>query len=204
MPPKIQSRFQNILQQGIRQRLMPAKTKQSRDWYREKARELFSGENINKQSFIKQGNDGEIRKKITPASISPGEMIYYNYDPKWKDILPVYDTFPLVFPFRIQRKYMWGLNIHYLPHKERAELLDALYSIVSDKRYNRNTKLNLTYKVLQNVAKKENYEPTIHCYLLSHIKSQIKKIEITEWDIVSFMPLARFRGKDASRYQIMQ
>lgn len=201
---KLQSKFQDILRTGIRKRLMPNKTQEAKDWYRAKAVEAFSSTRINRRNFIKEGNtDDSIRKRVTPGSVVPGEMLFYNYDPKWKATLPVYDTFPLVFPFTVLDDRFYGINLHFIPLDKRAQLMDLLYSIAEDKKFNRNTKLALSYKALKDIADSDLYGEAIRCYLKKHVKSQIKKIEPIEWDIVAFMPLARYVIKDP-RYNFLR
>ncbi len=48
-----------------------------------------------------------------------------------------------------------GLNLHYLPMVLRAKLLDALMDITSDKKYDDNTKFNLSYNTLKKGIKDE-------------------------------------------------
>ena len=58
-----------------------------------------------------------------------GQMFMFFYDPKNKQTLPYYDRFPLVFPIELYSDGFLGINLHYLPQKYRANLMDALYSI---------------------------------------------------------------------------
>jgi hypothetical protein len=52
-----------------------------------------------------------------------GSMVTYMYDPKWKKTLPYYDTQPLIILVERNRDGWYGVNMHYLPPKIRAELL---------------------------------------------------------------------------------
>ena len=196
----VQQKYHDLLVQAVRRRLIPNKTQESRDWFRAKALEIDSIGS--KQAYIRQGKEKDSpRKRHTTKNLEIGSMYVYNYDPKWKNELPVYDTFPLIFPFRENAKYFWGINMHYLHPKQRAELMDILYTITTDKRYNHNTKLRLTWKVLKEIAKSELYAPTVHCYLKNHVKSRLKYIPPVEWDFALMLPLAKFRGPDAAKYR---
>ena len=51
--------------------------------------------------------------RISPKAFI-GRMYFYHYDPKYKDVLPVYDKFPLVIPMEMYSDGFLGLNLHYL------------------------------------------------------------------------------------------
>ena len=48
-----------------------------------------------------------------------GRMYFFWYDPKLKDVLPVYDRFPMVFPIERYSDGFLGLNLHYLAMDSR-------------------------------------------------------------------------------------
>ena len=55
-----------------------------------------------------------------------GKMYFFSYDPKWKDKLPWYDRFPLIFPIERYNDGFLGINFHYLHPRDRAILMDEL------------------------------------------------------------------------------
>lgn len=128
-------------------------------------------------------------------------MYLFNYDPKWKKELPIWDTHPIVFPFTVLQDRFYGLNLHYLPHKQRAYLMDILDTIKNNNRYDTTTKLKLSWKVLKEIAKREDYEVTIHCYLKKHIKSRLKYVLPMEWHYTAFLPLASWQGPEREKYR---
>lgn len=195
---KISDHFSKTLASAIRAHGLPNKTKESQKWFQDAAQELGT---VNKQAFLR---DQVGRPSPTPKSLEIGNAYVFNYDPKHKLTLDVYDTFPLVFPFSMYPDRFYGLNMHYLPLGQRAQLMDVLDSIKNNKRYDTSTKLNISWKILQEVAKRDDYEPTIHCYLKKHIKSKVKYILPIEWHFMLTAPLAKFRGPDAARYAGMQ
>lgn len=183
--------FQTILAKAIRENGLPNRTKKSQEWFQNQAKAI---EFLNKKEFLR---DQFGREKVTPGTIQIGDMITYNYHAKHRDTLPVWDRYPLIFPFNVQADRFYGLNFHYLPHGPRAQLLDALRTIATDNRYTPNTKILLTWKLLKTVATADLYEPTVHCYIKRNVKSKVKKIMPMEWDYAIFLPLAKFTGKDA-------
>jgi hypothetical protein len=129
-----------------------------------------------------------------------GRMIMYYYDPKFKHKLPYYDTFPLVIPIELYSGSSpgWlGINLHYLPHSLRRDLLDALYSIYNDQHLNETKKLRLSYATLQRTTRIRWYQPAIKRYLSSHLRSKIYVVDPKEWDLTLMLPTERFVGKSA-------
>ena len=78
-----------------------------------------------------------------------------------KEELPYYDRFPLVFPFKrgftrqraIESGSFLGLNLHYLHPRLRARLMDALYTISLDKKFDEDTRIRLSYEILNKARK---------------------------------------------------
>jgi hypothetical protein len=181
--------FDNILAKGIRSGKIPGRTKGARDWFRSMAEQAGR-----KQVRNEQGR--------TTNKADPGSMYLFSYDPKHKKTLPYYDRFPLIFPLGPARGGFYGINFHYLPLKLRARLMDMLYQVATDKKYDANTKLRLNYQVLKNIARVPYYKPTVKHYLNKHIKSNFIKVFAAEWDIALFLDCARF--EKASQQKVWQ
>lgn len=177
-----QSVFDNLLLRGIRDGKIPARTQEARDWFR----------NIAKDSDTTHRNILTEKTRLT-SSIAPGKMYFFQYDPKFKKELPYYDTFPLIFPVEKYDDGFLGINFHYLPLPLRAKLMDALYTISSNKRFDETTKLKVSYSILKSAAKFKYFRPTVHKYLNSHVKSRFIEVYSSEWDIGLFLPVAQFK-----------
>jgi len=162
-------------------------SKDSRDWFREKAMEV---KNVNPNSFIKSNT--ELNRSI----IKPGSMYLFNYDPKMKEELPYYDRFPLVFPFKADAGGFLGMNLHYLPPIYRARLMDALYPLVNNQKFDETTRIKASYSLLNSSSKYKYFVPCIKRYLYSHLKSKFLLIPANEWDVAMFLPLQRFTKKN--------
>lgn len=127
------------------------------------------------------------------SRIEIGHMYFFSYDPKTKDVLPYYDRLPLIFPFNSTSTGIYGINMHYLPYGLRAKLMDALYSIISDTRFDEKTRLKLSYDVLNSTSRFKYFKPCIKQYLYSHIRSQFVHIRADEWNNALFLPVERFQ-----------
>jgi len=68
---------------------------------------------------------------------------------------------------------------------------------VTDKRYDENTKLRLSYNVLKSTSRFKAFKPTIKKYLRSQVKSRFMKIDSVEWDMALFLPLQKFQKATA-------
>jgi hypothetical protein len=184
--------FDNILIQGARQGIVPARTAAARNWYREAAGKLTS--NITPSMFEKRTDTA---RKV--SSMEFGYMYAFKYDPKTKNDLPYYDTFPLIFPVRMDSDGFLGINFHYLPPTLRAKLMNALYSTLTNKKYDDSTKVKISYSILQSASKYRFFKPMLKKYLRSQIRSQFLEIQVNEWDIAIFLPTESFRKADTGR-----
>ena len=184
--------FDNILIQGARQGIIPARTVAARDWYRSAAGKLMS--NISPGVFEKRTDEA---RKV--SSMEFGYMYAFKYDPKTKNDLPYYDTFPLIFPVRMDSDGFLGINFHYLPPVLRAKLMNALYSTLTNKKYDNTTKVKISYSILQSASKYRYFKPMLKKYLRSHVRSQFLEVQVNEWDIAIFLPTESFRKADTGR-----
>jgi len=170
--------------------------KRVRVWFRQQAKSLQSASALD----ALDADTGTLKKRKYMAKSNIGDMALFLYDPKHKKTLPYYDTVPVIFMIEQYPDGFLGINLHYLPHKERAMLMDALYN---DKLINKVTekqKFILSYQILKNATKLKYFKPCVKRYLYKHVRSKIKVIEPQSWDMVLFLPLERF--KKATREQV--
>jgi hypothetical protein len=175
----------------------PSVKRESREWFRQQTKNL----SVSSQRMVRSD-----RSRLTDRPLL-GRMYLFQYDPKGKKTLPYYDRFPLVFPidsgrtsgFAASGGSFLGINLHYLPLPLRARLMDALYDTITTKELDENTRLKISYNILQQAAKYRFFKPCIKRYLISHVKSRFFYIEPTEWEMALFLPLDRFVGSNKSR-----
>jgi hypothetical protein len=144
---------------------------------------------INMHKMLK---DERLTKKPRPRK---GEMYMFVYDPKGRKTLPYYDRFPLTILVEKAPGGFYGLNLHYLPLKQRAMFLDRLSAIANNQRYDETTRLKLNYALLKAAKKYKYFKPCFKHYLTAHIDSRIMKVEASEWDIAIFLPTENFAKK---------
>ena len=182
--------FSDILAKGVRRGEIPARTQTAREWYRNQAKR--SGSGINATGVIEAS-----RPKNSTATLTRegqiGQMMLFEYDPKHKDTLPYYDRFPLIFPINIAKGGFLGMNMHYLPPRLRAQLMDALYDAANNQRFDEKTRLDISYRILSQSSKYRLFKPTVKRYLTKHVRSRFVRINASEWDIALFLPLQSFQ-----------
>lgn len=199
--------FDNILTSGVRSGQVPARTQKARDWYRDTAKHYGhtirkGGKEAGRKDYarINERKLLQANEDRMTTTIKPGNMYMYLYDPKYKEELPFYDRFPLVFPFHVESDRFWGINLHYLPLGLRAKLMDALYDLANNRSYDETTKLKMSYQILKSASKYRYFKPCVKQYLKSHLKSQFMYIYPSEWDIALFLPTEKFTK--ASKTQV--
>jgi len=181
--------FDTVLTKGMQAGQVPARTSEARNWYRNAAQQV----NITPSRLMKEN-----RAKFTTGT-EPGSMVMFNYDPKLKRDLPYYDTFPLIFVVGPAEGGFHGLNMHYLPLKQRAVLMDALYNLTTNNRYDDSTRLKLSYQLLKKASTYKYFKPCFKHYLHRHVKSRKMLIDSVEWDIALFLPIQRFQKASSAQ-----
>jgi hypothetical protein len=162
--------------------LIANKQQDSSDWFIGKAR---SAAGYRKKIL---GNTDRARD-----SAIIGKMYFFAYDPKYKDTLPMYDRFPLVFPIEPYSDGFLGLNLHYLTPSQRSTLLNMLSDYTNNKRFDRTTKLRMSYDLLSQTKKLASASrPCIKRYLFSHVRSDFIEITSGEWYKAIELPVAMF------------
>ncbi len=123
-----------------------------------------------------------------------GGLYFFYYNPKTKDDLPYYDTFPLVLMLERYPDGFLGLNLHYLPVKYRVALLRKLIgfgAIYNDQ--DELKRIRITYDILNSTRRFREYKPCLKRYLNSNIRSRILAVQPNEWDIATYLPVQQFK-----------
>lgn len=128
-----------------------------------------------------------------PKPTDIGKMFFYGYDPKTKDTLPYYDIFPLIIMVKGLKDGWHGLNLHYLPPKQRQILILRLMENMSDTRLDNNTRLKINYQLLKGVSKYRYFKPCFKRYLISHTKSTVRPVPFRHWTKAILLPVAKFK-----------
>ena len=162
-------------------------TKQARSWFQNQIKQLGG---VTPKRVLK---DKALDKTKSPIS---GQMYQYVYDPKHKKTLPYYDKFPLAIFVEPAKDGFYGLNLHYLSPFVRARFLDALMES-APKNLKDDSKIKISYDMLKSVQKYKEFKPCFKHYLTNHIKSNIVRVPMEDWEIAIFLPTEQFEGVKA-------
>lgn len=168
---------------GIRSR-----TPKSEEWFTQKVKELAI------PSRTKILKDPALEKRSKPLV---GDMCMYFYDPKTKEDLPYYDRFPLTIIVGPAPGGFTGLNLHYVNPVARARLLNELFKLAPKELKPDSRLMRLKYDLLKGVRKYKEFEPCFKRYLASHVKSQITRVPMTDWETAIYLPIQQFKKKSS-------
>ena len=161
-----------------------AKARAAGDWFREKVKQAGAS------AKMKAVTPNQLLRRQPDDNILLGKMFFYKYDPKFAKKLPYWDMYPLVFPFEKAPGGFYGLNLHYIPPRDRAVLMDNLNQYASNNKYDQTTRLELSYRLLKRYGRAV---PCVKRYLGDRIVSQTVRIDADEWEIAIFLPVERFQ-----------
>lgn len=161
-----------------------AKARAAGDWFREKVKQAGAS------AKMKAVTPNQLLRRQPDDNILLGKMFFYKYDPKFAKKLPYWDMYPLVFPFERAPGGFYGLNLHYIPPRDRAVLMDNLNQYASNNKYDKTTRLELSYRLLKRYGRAV---PCVKRYLGDRIVSQTVRIDADEWEIAIFLPVERFQ-----------
>ena len=172
------------LKTAIKTSTAGAKARAAGDWFREKVKQAGAS------AKMKAVTPNQLLKRQPDDNILLGKMFFYKYDPKFAKKLPYWDMYPLVFPFEKAPGGFYGLNLHYIPPRDRAVLMDNLNQYASNNKYDQTTRLELSYRLLKRYGRAV---PCVKRYLGDRIVSQTVRIDADEWEIAIFLPVERFQ-----------
>ena len=164
--------------------LEPLKDKQggirkSVDWYRRNIADL--GNRATAAALMRSGKLNGIPSK--------GRLNFFFYDPKYKQVLPLYDRFPLVLPLETIPGGFMGLNFHYIRPVQRVSLLNNLQRFATGG-MKPSTRIDATYDGIKGVSITKNM---IKKYLYGHVRSSFLRGDFDEAALAVMLPVQQFR-----------
>ena len=196
--------FEQIAQNAAAQNISARGMQEAREWYMAEARKVT---NVNGNRLMSE-NPALLTNNLSQDSI--GKMYMFYYDAKYKDELPYWDRFPLIFVIDVRPDRFWGVNLHYLPPLYRARLMNALYQIQNRGKTPMSIKLKLTYQVLKGIdprvakfAVKQylKYSKNSKAQSVSNVgvRSRFLQIPADKWDIALMLPTEQFEKANKSK-----
>ena len=191
--------FRSIAQKGKAENIPQMDIQKAREWFRDEA---LKKKRANANEMIEDAGAFEKMDRLSANSI--GKMYITYYSPKYKDDkkkLPYWDKFPLIFPIEFYNNgSMLAMNLHYLPPVARAKLMNALYETLNNEKYNKTTKLKISYEILKGSSKFKEFRHCVKKYLFSHFQAPFTVVKNEFWDYALMLPTDQFNG--ASRDKV--
>lgn len=122
--------------------------------------------------------------------IEYGHMYFFRYNAKTKEQMDYWDEYPLIIPFGAKGDLLYALNLHYIPPRIRAGIIDEFKQ--------KDGTLVPLESTIKAMADNPIFKPAIHSYYPSLMVSDIQKIEPEDWENIIFLPLANFRSDKKS------
>lgn len=182
-----ESIFKQISDQRIKAGIR-SRTASSEEWFLDKVKGLGMP---SRNQLLK---DDALKKRNKPLV---GDMVMYFYDPKTKDTLPYYDRFPLSIIVGPAPGGFYGLNLHYVNPVARARLVNELFKLAPKNLRDDSRLTKLRYDLLKGVKRYREFEPCFKHYLTSHVKSQIARVPMKDWETAIYLPIQQFKKKGA-------
>lgn len=156
--PKSRQKRKGGLEEYIRKR-MEGSSSHSSSWYRQHVFEYLSK-----------------NETLEPAI---GKMYFFRYDAKFKNVLPRWDVFPLIFLLSVKDGdsenggAVIGANVHYLSGEVRLKMVKSF--------------LNKRNPVVP--------KQTLHMYLMEYLDSFFLEVDEEDWEFIASLPLEKFIEK---------
>lgn len=182
--------FKDTLKKNQKTGLYVPKQKEALNWMRSHA-QLVQTTPERMLSSAQGKGDLYLLNQLSNANI--GELFMWNYQAKWDKELPYWDAWPMDFIVAVESNYFYAINMHYLPPMLRSQFMDSLYGIVTNDKWDRTTKLKLSYQLLKATSKFKYFKPCFKKYLFSYVRSRFLGIHPISWEIGIFLPTARFQ-----------
>ena len=141
----------------------------------QKAKDYFKDvKNLSRKakSTIVRKMKKENKVKKTPKSFAPGTLVMFKYDAL--DASQKFDKSPLCVMLGFSRKTkknVYGLNLHWLPEKQRVLLASLVVEMLEKK------KGKLVYEDVKGLIKKFEGSPILRQYKIRRISQQVIQME---------------------------
>lgn len=175
--------FYDLYRSSVKSGRLPERSKDAIQWMQKQARRKRPDRN----KVLYEKN------RINFSGFEIGKLYFFGYDATTKEKLPYWDMYPIMYPIDVINGDILGINLHYLPYDYRAKLQDALYATVSDVKFDRETKLQISYNILKGFSAFPLVKPCIHRYKAKGIKTGIVEIPPSVWSQALFLPLKKFQ-----------
>jgi hypothetical protein len=167
------------------QKIKNLRPEESQKWFRERIRSAL----------------GDRSRRISRSIPQVGELVTFLYDPKYKDVLPYYDQFPLTFIMDVNPTGFLGISMHYLRTRDRLALYKRFLRLATDPNLSETTRLNLSYAIIKDNRDYLLAKTCIKRYLFTQMLTVPTVVPAPQWELTLGLPVAMFaKSTSASVY----
>lgn len=124
------------------------------------------------------------------SKLKPGQMYLFHYDPKYKDTLPIWDAYPLIFAINMYDNGFLGLNLHHVPPAIRQKIFIAFLRSAIRNSKNDIKRLKLDWEISVTLANDKIIGSMVKRYLWTQMRSYVTIIPPEMWETMLFLPIA--------------
>jgi hypothetical protein len=154
------------------------------EWFKTKA--LNASSSVARNKLLRSES-----RFINQGSTFVGNLYFFRYDPKLKNVLPMYDKYPMALIVDHKEDGFTALNMHYLSGPQRRSTIN-MFKKSKMKNYSSNS--NSNYEALSDTV--AGFEivarQAFKRYLWNHVRSQFIFINSDEYDKAIQLPVAEW------------
>lgn len=184
--------FESIVDKAKEKGIYEKNAMASLAWFRRNAKRMFGA---TPEKLVRSEELKSVSRTLS------GQMYMYGYDPKLKETLPYYDTFPLIIMVGPAKGGFYGINLHYLDLRRRAKLFDGLMTRrLKESPDGELARFLISYRNLSNAGGNVKFfVPCWKHYLTKKIGTNIVNVPSKYWESALFLPTERFQKKPKQR-----
>lgn len=184
--------FESIVDKAEAKGIYEKNAQASLAWFRRNVKRMFGA---TPEKMLTSSSLESVSRTLS------GRMYMYGYDPKLKQSLPYYDTFPLIIMVGPAKGGFYGINLHYLDLRRRAKLFDGLMTRrLKESPDGELDRFLISYRNLSNAGGTVGFfTPCWKHYLTKKIGTNIVNVPSKYWEPALFLPTERFQKKPKQR-----
>lgn len=181
---------------GVSLRSISNQIQNAKDWFIARIRKAIRGEpddEIDTGRGI--GAYGSMKSDIQDPF---GRLSFFIYKAKYGETLPYWDADPLTLLYNEDAEHLYGINLHYVPPRIRAKILESLMSYLKSARTPK-AYFDVSYSLLKGLSTASMIKPCVKTYLKSNLKTVPRVIKPESWHKAILLPTANWQKATSSR-----
>lgn len=173
------------------------KVRAAKDWFVTRLRRAIHGDPDD--DIDKPAQRGTAYAGMKSGIVDPfGRLSFFVYQAEYDAKLPYWDAAPLTLLYAEDMTHLYGINLHYVPPRIRAKILESLKDRLRDAKDQR-AYFDVSYSLLRGLSTVSMIRPCVKTYLKSHLKITPQVLKPDAWHKAILLPTARWQKATSSR-----